>query len=565
MLGGALAALPVATIDGLTHTRVHDDVGIVPATLSLVPGHSALATGLLGGTIYDSDFTRHGLGMKIALNGPPGNLAKIHSLNSPELTRITKVYTSMFQHPETIRAGYTDAIADALTSTVLRSWLVTGGALAVVAFLISGLVRRADARRVTAGTLGALMLLSGGYSVHAYLGWQRANTVPEPTYNIDRLDGTPLQNAVADNETTAALIDGAIPLAEQEIDREKQANVEFLQTAYRTIDEQIAQGRVHVPKPGETACLLLSDVHANADMIQVYRHFVQQLNHTYGPDTLTVTFLDGDQTYGSAAAKTAVNAMAQITDNEYAVIGNHDSRATITQMSDAGIHLLNGPAVQTSGGVTAVGVTDPHLTKQGVLFVADNVQRPGHEGESEADAGRKLRQKIRAFDPTLALAHEAYVFAPILHQSDISRDTMTAWFHAGKDEPEPDAGDTPDDGVPDLHAAALAYGHWHRHFMYRVASNDDGTWSVVMELGTAGGASSVLSLSHFSTPQTIPGKQASAAIVIVNDTSGLVTSVQAITTDRSGAVTARHAHHIGSPDGLPYPVGEAAAPVGHQH
>jgi hypothetical protein len=85
-----------------------------------------------------------------------------------------------------------------------------------------------------------------------------------------------------------------------------------------------------------------------------------------------------------------------------------------------------------------------------------------------------------------------------------------------------------------------------------VAGNSDGTWTVVMELGTAGGASPQLSLSHFSTPQTIPGKEASAAIMIVNNKSQLVTDIQAVTTSRSGEVRAGTRHRVGSPDGQPY-------------
>ncbi|MGH3445701.1 MAG: hypothetical protein ACRDPB_10040 [Nocardioidaceae bacterium] len=554
VIGGAIAALPLAIIEGLTTTRVEDDVGIVPVTLSLEPGHSSLATGLLAGTIYDADLTSHGLGMKIETNGPPANLDSIHSLDSPQLKRIAKLYTSMYQHPEEIRAGYTEAISSALTRNVLLMELEAGGAIAVVAFVVSGLGGGARLKRTTAGTLGGLMLLSTGYSVHVYLDWQAENAIPDATYKIGILAGTPLKNAVTDSQTTSLLVDGVIPLAKAEIQRESQANEEFLTRAYRTSDAQVSVGKVEVPGPGESACLLLSDVHSNADMIKVYRHFVDRLNQTYGPATLNVTFLDGDQTYGSAAEKSAVDAMSKITGQEYAVLGNHDSDITLTQMRRAGIHVLNGPAVPTRDGLTAVGITDPQLTKQGALFVADNVHRPGDDHHSEADAGRTLRAEIQRSDPTLALAHEAYAFGPVLDLPDITADKMTEWFRAGSTPQGGDTGDTADDGVPDLEASALAYGHWHRRFMYRVAGNDDGTWSVVMELGTSGGAGSVLSLSHFSTPQTIPGKTASAAMMIVNDTSGLVTSVQAISTDRGGAVHVHPAHPIGSPDGLPYAV-----------
>lgn len=551
-MGGAFAAVPLATIFGLTETHVKDDVGIIPATLSLEPGFSSLETGLLGGTIYDRDLTRQGLGMKIQLNGPPANLGKIHSLASPEFKRVAKVYTSMFQHPDDIRAGYSHAIENALTSNVLRFELEAGGALAIIAFLVSGLSREGGWKRMTAGTVGALMLLSAGFSIHRYAQWQQANQIPQPTYRIDLLAGTPLENVVVDNKTTAALIDGVIPLARQEIQREKRLNQEFITTAHHTIDNQIAAGAVAMPDSGETACLLLSDVHANADMINVYRYLVKKINQTYGQGTLDTAFFDGDQTYGSAAAKAAVDSMGDIARYEYAVIGNHDSQQTIEQMNNAGMDILNGPAVDTDSGLSAVGVTDPQLTKQGVLFVADNIQRPGFADESEADAGRILQKRMQQSHPTIALAHEAYVFAPILGKDNISKDTMAAWFAHKQNLPDSDAGSAPDH-IPNIAASAVAYGHWHRRFMYRVVSNDDGTWTVVMELGTAGGASSVLSLSHFSTPQTIPGKRASAAIMIVNNKSNLVTSVQEIATHRNGEVTAGPVHHIGSANGQPYP------------
>lgn len=553
LLGGLVAALPVAMVHTLTSTRVHDDVGIVPATLSLARGHSALQTGLIGGTIYDTDLTRYGLGVTVTLDGPPADLGKIHSLGSPELKRAEKVYTSMFDDPDSLKAGYTDAIRKALTRNFAGMEVAAGLSLGAAAFAISLVGGAGAQRRTSVVALGVLLLLSAGYSVHRYVGWQQENAVPSPTYPVQILQGTALADARADNQTTAVLIDNIVPLAQRELQREREENQEFVQKAYNTIDDLVTKGAIAVPGPGETACLLLSDVHANADMITVYRHLVEQLDKRYGAGTVDVTFFDGDQTYGSAAAKTAVDAMAKITSEEYAVVGNHGSQLTIEQMNDAGMHVLNGPAQRTGNGLTAVGVTDPNLTKQGTLFAADTITRPGYDGESEADAGRKLLDAMRNARPTIGLAHEAYAFAPILHLDGVSRDTMSDWFAAGRTMPDSDSGANADDGVPDIPAGAVAYGHWHRRFDYRVAGNSDGTWTVVMELGTAGGASPKLSLSHFSTPQTIPGKEASAAMMIVNDKSQLVTAVQEIATVRSGEVSAGPREPIGSPDGQPYP------------
>jgi hypothetical protein len=552
VVGGLVAALPAALVYALTETRVRDDVGIVPATLSLARGHSALQTGLLGGTIYDRDLTRYGLGVTVTLDGPPGNLGKIHSLGSPELKKAEKVYTSMFDDPDSLKTGYADAIRKALTRNFLRMEIATGLSLAAAAFLISLFSGAGDQRRTSVVALGALLLLSAGYSVHRYFDWVQENAAPSPTYPVQILQGTALANARADNQTTAVLIDNLVPLAQRELQRERDGNHQFVQKAYDSVDDLVTAGAFAVPGRDETACLLLSDVHANADMIAVYRHLVDRLDSKYGASAIAVTFFDGDQTYGSAGAKGAVDAMAKLTPEEYAVVGNHDSAITIDQMNDAGMHILNGPAQKSDNGLTAVGVTDPHLTKQGALFAADTISRPGYEGESEAGAGRKLLEEMQQSHPTIGLAHEAYAFAPVLHLDKVSRDTMSAWFEAGQDMTDQDTGANVDDGVPDVPASAVAYGHWHRRFDYRVAGNSDGTWTVVMELGTAGGASPQVSLSHFSTPQTIPGKEASAAIMIVNDHSHLVTAVQEITTLRSGEVGAGPRHPIGSPDGQPY-------------
>ncbi|HET8602168.1 MAG TPA: metallophosphoesterase [Segeticoccus sp.] len=557
--------MPVATVYGLTATELKDDFGFVPATLSIKPGYSALDTGLLG-TIYDSDYTQHGLGMQIKLDGLPGNLQQIHGVDSPELKNIGKAYSSMFQRPNELRSGYTNAMTDAVMGNALTMELEAGAVLATIAFVVSTLSGAAmhSTRRTVVVTAGLLVVLSGGYTAHRYVEWTSTNQIPAPTYGIGVLDGTPLKNAVVDNKTTAELVDGIVPLAQAQISREEQGNRDFLATADQTMGEEISSGNIALPGEGETACLMLSDVHSNADMITVYRRFVRTLNKTYGPDTLKTAFFDGDQTYGGATDKAAVDAMAGITGKngkEYAVVGNHDSYLTVRQMRGAGMHVLDGPTVDIAPGISATGVTDPQLTKQGALFTADTVPRPGHGKETEADAGRTLLKRMEANRPTLGLAHEADALQPILQLTSISKSGMSTWFNANSWMKDPDAGDNANDGVPDIPASAAAYGHWHRQFMYRVVGNTDGTWTVVMELGTAGGVSPVQSLSHFSTPQTIPGKRASAAIMIVNDTSGLVTSVQEISTDRDGDVTAGPAHHVGSPDGQPYAV-PGASPSG---
>jgi hypothetical protein len=103
--------------------------------------------------------------------------------------------------------------------------------------------------------------------------------------------------------------------------------------------------------------------------------------------------------------------------------------------------------------------------------------------------------------------------------------------------------------VPNIPASAVLHGHWHRPFNYRVVWNDDGSWTVVAELGTAGGAIGEMSLTNLSTPLTTPGKQASAVFFTVNNKDQLVQKIQEFKTDTTGVASFEPADSIGSPDG----------------
>ena len=56
--------------------------------------------------------------------------------------------------------------------------------------------------------------------------------------------------------------------------------------------------------------------------------------------------------------------------------------------------------------------------------------------------------------------------------------------------------------------------------------NDDGTWTLVMELDTSGGAIDTPTIGHFSTPWSRPQQEASFPVMFLDDDSGLVTGYQ---------------------------------------
>jgi hypothetical protein len=94
-----------------------------------------------------------------------------------------------------------------------------------------------------------------------------------------------------------------------------------------------------------------------------------------------------------------------------------------------------------------------------------------------------------------------------------------------------------EDDVPDVPAGAVFYGHWHRSIEPRVAWNSDGTWSLVMELDTTGGAIGAPTFNHFSTPWSRPQQEASFPVVFWDRDSGLVTGYQLYRFKLDGAAT----------------------------
>jgi hypothetical protein len=94
-----------------------------------------------------------------------------------------------------------------------------------------------------------------------------------------------------------------------------------------------------------------------------------------------------------------------------------------------------------------------------------------------------------------------------------------------------------DDDIRDLPAGAVFYGHWHRDVEPRVVWNSDGTWTLVMELGTTGGAIDTPTLSAFSTPWSRPQQVATFPVVFLDQETRLVTGYQLYRFEPTGTVT----------------------------
>jgi len=126
------------------------------------------------------------------------------------------------------------------------------------------------------------------------------------------------------------------------------------------------------------------------------------------------------------------------------------------------------------------------------------------------------------------------------------------------------------DGIDDVPAGAVFYGHWHRSIEPRVVWNSDGTWTLVMELDTTGGAVDTPTINNFSTPWTKPQQEASFPIIFLDEETRLVTGYQIFRFETDGSAVVEPRVDIGvaaeAPDagvpGLPLAEpGEPSAPA----
>ena len=198
-------------------------------------------------------------------------------------------------------------------------------------------------------------------------------------------------------------------------------------------------------------------------------------------------------TNGTAAEGTCIREERAIMGEApvVAVTGNHESDVSAEQMADAGMTVLDG-SIEEVAGVRVLGDEDPSRSELfgATAFAVTRVRQ---------DVGHRLVEEAleRGDRPDLLLVHEAYAAQAFL---DVESVSSLSCDNAASARPTLDG----DDGVEDVPAAAVFFGHWHRSIEPRVVWNSDGTWTLLMELDTSGGAVDTPTINNFSTPWSKP-------------------------------------------------------------
>jgi len=543
VLAAGLLAVPLALERALESTEVHDVIGFVPATMDLTgSGKSEIRLGLLGNVYLP--FSRGGIGIVATADGAPsvGGASGAGDLATFFSSRVLEVYTGLFHDPSEAVNGYARRLEAELRREILRAEagyaLVGGSALFAVSLTLVPTGRwHRHRRRAFAIALPVTVVLATTVALVRFEQWKDPPAQQETLYDLRILDGTPAKGTVTDSAVLRLAVEDAIPRVETLIDRQEERTSSYLATASTQLDGDA--DAMEGPRQGEVAIMTQSDMHCNTTMTALQRQVVRMLDQRYGAMSISLLAISGDlTTNGTAAESACVEGEASVAGPApvVAVTGNRDSDATAEQMARAGMEVLDGTTVEEAG-ISVLGVGDPQRTE---MFGPTHLRGTA----IEASVGRSVYATATSDRPDVVMLHEGYAVESFVGVQDMRP------FLDGRGSPTA----YQEDGVRDLPAVVVLYGHWHRDVAPRVVWNSDGSWTLVMELNTSGGAIATPTINHFSTPWSTPQQTASFNVVFENSRNRLVTGYQTYRFDVDGTVTVLPRVDVGSPDGKPFRV-----------
>jgi hypothetical protein len=195
--------------------------------------------------------------------------------------------------------------------------------------------------------------------------------------------------------------------------------------------------------------------------------------------------------HGTAAERGCITREARIAAGAPFLVstGNHDSDITESQMKNAGMVVLDGKVVE-SEGLAVVGDDDPERQ------VPFSVERVTDRAETEEQFGQRM----------VAVAAGKETDVMLLHQPAASVVVMN---------------------TPNPPARLVLWGHYHSQARPAVVVHDDGSWTVGMQQGTAGGVREPM-FTSFSTPFSPPLITADVYFYFRDNATGLITAVQPV-------------------------------------
>jgi hypothetical protein len=314
-------------------------------------------------------------------------------------------------------------------------------------------------------------------------------------------------------------------------------------TAATSLDSVIRQRAAALaPRDGETLVLGEADPQGSFVGTHVRTSMYADLVEVLGPEAISLRTISGDVTSnGTVAESDYVKAEAKVAPDipVAAVGGDHDSEKTWKQMKDVGFEVPDLEIVDIDG-LAVTGANDrEHKTLFGGIITNSS-------GISEEELGAQLREKVGdrtgivlMHQPSALLGYLGLDSLAPLHDLSQAPGTLTTPY---------------DDGIPNLPPGIVDVGHLHQPEGPWVVWNTEGvavTWTVVDQLGTAGGVENAPTFSRFSTPVSAPLKPITVRLQYVNVSSGLQTGYATIECDLDARCTITDRTDVGLPGGQP--------------
>jgi predicted phosphodiesterase len=305
----------------------------------------------------------------------------------------------------------------------------------------------------------------------------------DPRYPVAIADGGRFSSLTVDSVLLADVLDRGIRGIRLLSERQQRAVQTYIGSAAASLSDQL--DALPSPSSDETMILGFSDLHCNQAMTEL----ISRLAHVTKP---SLVLSSGDDTVnGTAAERGCVRREADIPLAVPFMVatGNHDSDVTEAQMRNVGMTVLDGEVVEAAG-LSVLGDDDP---EHNVPF---SVERVKDRPESEEEMAQRL----------VDVARDKHTDVLLVHQPVAARVIMNA---------------------PNPPAPLVLWGHYHAQSGPRVITHDDGSWTVGMQQGTAGGVREP-TFTSFSTPFSPPLISADAYFYFRDNATGLITGVQPV-------------------------------------
>ena len=527
-----LVSLPVALEQAVEDVSFDDALGTLPVEMSLChEGRSTLETGLLG----DLHWNRTGaywLGIRARVTQPPQAGATLASYAD---RRFIQANLEFIDDPDAAIATY----AAEFRSLIVRQTAITASVTGLVGGLIVvALLRRRGPdgetrhrRLVLAAVAVAALAASGGAATLLFDRWScNGETQPGLAFpGIPELRFSSPQ--------TLELARQVRPFIEKNTERIEERTAEFTNAAEESFAEALdLRASALQPGVGEVVVLAEADPQGSYVGTAVRTVLVAQLVEALGPGAITLRTISGDVTSnGTVAEDDFVEEEAAVGDElpTVAVGGDHDSETTLDQMDDHGMVV---PDLRTEE-VAGRSVSGANDVEQKGLFGS---LVTNDSGIAEHELGARLREEVAEQQAGIVLLHQPDAVAGYLGLDDLEPVRALDGSHT---EPY-------DDGIADVPPGTVSMGHLHDLDGPWVLWNTDGdevTWTVVDQLGTAGGAEEAPTFNRFSTPVSIPLKQLTFRLQYVDEESGLQTGFATVTCGLGGRCSVSDRTDVGLP------------------